>query len=145
MSVLARRQLHLLDQLLKPGGTAYFSEHVRDEDGTWRARLQDILAPWWCVVNPLAHKQKKGAMPIEDESAFHRAVEHPERSVAHMCARFGRAFAFDGCHCNRRTLPSIRAHTSWEIKNWTFYTGSFAWVGKFELGVAVKPLVKPVA
>ena len=75
----------------------YFSEHVRDEDGTFRAFLQDFLAPWW-------------------------------------------QFASDGCVCNRKTLHTIKENTSWKIQNWTFFSGTFLWTSKFEVGIAHKPL-----
>ena len=89
--------LRLLDKLLKPGGMVYFSEHVRDKDGTFRAFLQDLLAPWW-------------------------------------------QFASDGCVCNRKTLHTIKENTSWKIQNWTFFSGTFLWTSKFEVGIAHKPL-----
>lgn len=50
-------QLRLLDGVLKPGGRVFFSEHVRDAEGSWVGALQDAVAGWWerisdgCVCN----------------------------------------------------------------------------------------------
>eukprot|EP00041_Stephanoeca_diplocostata_P011229 m.182670 g.182670 ORF g.182670 m.182670 type:complete len:259 (-) comp18467_c0_seq2:345-1121(-) len=43
--------LRELDRLLKPGGRVYFSEHVREEDGTWAATLQDWFKVPWEIVS----------------------------------------------------------------------------------------------
>ena len=45
----------------------------------------------------------------------------------------------DGCCCNRRTLQTIKGHTGWEIRHWTFRDSTLPWLAQFELGVAVKP------
>lgn len=41
-----------LEKLLKPNtGRIYFSEHVLDDDQTWRRILQRVVAPWWVTFS----------------------------------------------------------------------------------------------
>ena len=41
-----------LEKLLKPNtGRIYFSEHVLDDDQTWRRILQRAVAPWWVTFS----------------------------------------------------------------------------------------------
>jgi SAM-dependent methyltransferase len=39
--------LNCVNQLLKPGGYVYFSEHVASPKGTWIRTLQDLVNPIW--------------------------------------------------------------------------------------------------
>ena len=46
-----RTALEEAKRVLRPGGTLRFVEHVRDDDGTFRARVQDALNPAWRFVS----------------------------------------------------------------------------------------------
>jgi ubiquinone/menaquinone biosynthesis C-methylase UbiE len=45
------RALDEVKRVLRPAGSLRFVEHVRDHDGTLRARVQDVINPAWRLVS----------------------------------------------------------------------------------------------
>lgn len=45
------RFLKDVDRVLKPGGKVVFQEHVKCQEGTWKAALQDLMHKWWFTVS----------------------------------------------------------------------------------------------
>lgn len=43
--------LRVVDMLLRPGGKAYFSEHIGAPQGSWARALQDFVNPWWRTIS----------------------------------------------------------------------------------------------
>lgn len=62
-----RRAIDEVRRVLKPGGRVRFIEHIRDRDGTRRAKVQDLVAPAWrafsggCNCNRRTHEAIAGA------------------------------------------------------------------------------------
>lgn len=43
--------LNDVNELLKPGGTLYFIEHVAERKNSWIRTFQNLMNPWWVVVS----------------------------------------------------------------------------------------------
>jgi len=52
-------------RVLRPGGALRFVEHVRDAEGTLRARVQDVVNPAWKLVSGGCNANRRTAERIE--------------------------------------------------------------------------------
>lgn len=62
--------LQEIRRILKPGGEFRFLEHVRDEDGTVRSRIQDALTPSWRCLSGGCNANRRSVATIA-EAGFH--------------------------------------------------------------------------
>jgi ubiquinone/menaquinone biosynthesis C-methylase UbiE len=77
------RALEEIKRVLRPGGTLRFVEHVRDAEGTLRARIQDALNPAWKVVSGGCNANRRTAdlvrslgFEIDNEFRFQLGHSH---------------------------------------------------------------------
>jgi ubiquinone/menaquinone biosynthesis C-methylase UbiE len=71
-------------RVLKPGGRLRFVEHVRDEDGTRRAKVQDFINPAWRTISGGCNCNRRSLELVRSQGFAIQEEQHFELGLPHI-------------------------------------------------------------